>query len=340
MGSFREACSERWGNTNRLRLDEPLAKHGTFAVGGPAEIWLSAATEADLLEIVRLAHAHDRSDRSDVPVMFVGNGTNVLYADAGARGVVVRVSVEEWELRDIDMAVGTARLVAGAGVHLPKLVNDLAPLGWAGMEWGAGVPGTIGGAVVSNAGCHGQCIGDTIQSARVLDARDPANPAVHELPVAQLGLAYRQSRFRAGRHVTFGPDGRPQPVRRVMIDPVEVITGATFLLRRDDPDAIKGRVTYYKQYRKDTQPPQPSAGSVFKNPPGDHAGRLVEAAGLKGHRIGGAAISSKHANFIVNLGGATAADIVDLIALARATVLERFAVELEMEVEPRGDCGV
>src|SRR5215472_15832001 len=175
MGSLREACIERWGNTNRLRLDEPLARHGTFAVGGPAEIWLGAATEADLLEIVRLAHAHN------APVMFVGNGTNVLYADAGARGAVVRVSVEEWELRDIDTAAGTALLMAGAGVHLPKLVNDLAPLGWAGMEWGAGVPGTIGGAVVSNAGCHGQCIGDTIRSARVLDARDPANPVVQEI---------------------------------------------------------------------------------------------------------------------------------------------------------------
>ena len=331
MTAFEDACVARWGEGGKLRRDEPLARHGTFAVGGPAAIWLTATSEADLLDLVRLANRHA------APVMFVGNGTNVLYADAGARGAVVRIGLEAWDLRDVDQVAGTALLVAGAGVSLPKLVNELAPLGWAGMEWGAGVPGTIGGAVVSNAGCHGQCISDNILSARVLDARQPAHPIVSEIVAADLGLAYRQSRFRRDRSVGFGADGLPLPVMRAAIDPVEVITGATFTMRRDDVAAIRGRVAHYKQYRKETQPPQPSAGSVFKNPPGDHAGRLVEAAGLKGHIIGGAAISAKHANFIVNLGGAKAADIVALIALAHTTVKERFGVELELELEPRGD---
>lgn len=329
MTPFQELCQARWGATGRVKLAEPLARHGTFAVGGPAEVWFAAASEAELQDIVRLAAAQA------VPVMFVGNGTNVLYSDAGARGAVVRVALDTWELADVTDA--TAVLVAGAGVSLPKLVNELAAQGWAGMEWGAGVPGTIGGGVVSNAGCHGQCIGDNIQTARVLDARDPAQPNIQTLTAAELGLQYRQSRFRRDRHVTFGPDGRPQPVARAAVDPVEVITGATLLLRRDAPDAIKARVAHFKQHRKDTQPPQPSAGSVFKNPPGDHAGRLVEAVGLKGHQIGNAAISAKHANFIVNLGKATARDIIDLIALAHSRVLAQFGVDLELEVEPRGD---
>lgn len=325
---FQSACLDYFGSGGRLRLAEPLARHGTFAVGGPAEVWLGAAYEDDLRAIVTLARDHA------LPVMFVGNGTNVLYADAGARGAVVRASLEQWEIRDVDDLAGSATLVAGAGVSLPKLVNELAALGWAGLEWGAGVPGTIGGAVVSNAGCHGQSIGDTIDRARICDLR---TGEILELGRADLGLAYRHSRFRSTRRVPFGPDGRPIPPPREPIDPLEIITGATFRLQRDDPAAIRARIAYYKKHRRDTQPPQPSAGSVFKNPTGDYAGRLIEAAGLRGHQSGQAAISARHANFIVNLGGATARDIVDLIALAHTAVLDQFGVDLELEVEPRGD---
>jgi UDP-N-acetylmuramate dehydrogenase len=329
MPTFQEACLDHWRATGGVKRDEPLARHGTFAVGGPAEVWLAAASEADVRDILRLAGAYDR------PVLFAGNGTNVLYADAGARGAVVRLSLETWQVTP--QGDGTARLIAGAGVSLPKLVNDLAAQGWAGLEWGAGVPGTIGGGVVSNAGCHGQCIGDTIQRARVLTVRDPATITVTELAADELGLGYRQSRFRAHRRILYDAEGLPIAAPRGPIEPVEIILGATFRLQKDDPAAIKARVAHFKQHRKETQPPQPSAGSVFKNPPGDHAGRLVESVGLKGHQIGRAALSAKHANFIVNLGGATAADIVQLIALAHRTVLARHGVDLELEVELRGD---
>lgn len=331
MFTFQEACLRQWSVTSRIKLDEPLAKHGTFAVGGLAEVWLGVANEPELLALLALARDYMR------PVLFAGNGTNVLYADAGAQGAVVRVSIEQWYLTDFDDDAGTARLVAGAGVSLPKLVNDLANQGWAGMEWGAGVPGTIGGGVVSNAGCHGMSISDNILSARVMDARDPAQPRLSTLPASELGLGYRASRFRAHRRIPYDAAGRPIAAPRAEIDPVEVITEASFLLRKDEPEAIKARVARFKQHRKDTQPPQPSAGSVFKNPPNDHAGRLVESVGLKGHQIGQAAISAKHANFIVNLGGATAEDIVQLIALAHTTVLTQTGVDLELEVEMRGD---
>jgi UDP-N-acetylmuramate dehydrogenase len=327
--SFISVCQSRWGSL--IKRNEPLARHGTFAVGGPAEVWFGAKSEEDLLTIVQLAHQYSAY------LMFVGNGTNVLYAQSGAQGAVVRPSLETWELIDIDDSAGTAILIAGSGVSLPKLVNELAALGWAGMEWGAGVPGTIGGAVVSNAGCHGQCIGDNILKARVLDAHDPANPGIREILVTELGLSYRHSRFRANRHVQFDKNGQIKVPAREMIDPLEVITGASFLLYRVDPSVLYDRIVFYKQHRKDTQPSQPSAGSVFKNPPEDYAGRLIETVGLKGHVIGRAAISEKHANFIVNQGGATVADIVGLITLAHKAVYEECGISLELEVEPRGD---
>ncbi|WIG58728.1 MAG: UDP-N-acetylenolpyruvoylglucosamine reductase [Ktedonobacterales bacterium] len=320
---------QRFGD--RTRASEPLARHGTFAVGGPADVWIAVEREDDLIALAALAK------QRDWPLMLVGNGTNVLYSDAGARGIVARMALNDWRLEDEES--DTPRLIAGAGVSLPKLVNDLAKRGISGLEWGAGVPGTIGGAVVSNAGAHQQCVSDTLQTARVLFTSGTGDepPAIRELTAAELAFGYRRSRFRAAREIIFDDDGQPCVSPRAHIEPPEIITGATFVLRRDDPARVRERVAYNLQYRKDTQPPQASAGSVFKNPPGDYSGRLIEAVGLKGACSGKAQISPKHANFIVNTGGATAADVVALIARARRTVYDTFGIALELEVEPRGD---
>lgn len=305
---------------------EMLSRHGTFGVGGPADVWLAIEREETLVELAALASARQW------PLMLVGNGTNVLYADAGARGIVARMHSATWHLDDVDSE--HVLLAADGGVDLPKLVNALATQGLAGLEWGAGVPGTIGGAVVSNAGANGACIADTLQTARVLFTEAGV---VRELTAAELRLSYRHSRFRAGRRIVFGDDGQPVAAPRALIEPAEMITGATFLLTRDDLAAVRERVQHHLRYRKETQPTQKSAGSVFKNPLPDFSGRLIEAAGLKGHMVGKAQISPRHANFIVNTGGATAADVVALIALARRTVREQFGVELELELELRGD---
>jgi UDP-N-acetylmuramate dehydrogenase len=314
----------------RVRFDELLARHGTFGVGGPADAWLSAEHEEDLIALIMLAARHHW------PVLLVGNGTNLLYTDAGVRGIVVQNGLSHWELTMLDEE--TARLVGGAGVNIPKLVNDLAAQGWSGLEWGAGVPGSLGGAVISNAGAHGSSLSDTLQAVRVLDARDlEAGPQVRDYSFQDLYMRYRDSRFRSHRKIEFDGDGRPLPPPRGLIEPAEIVLSVTSLLRRDDVEAIKARVARYRQHRKETQPPQASAGSVFKNPPGDYSGRLIEAAGLKGTQIGRAQISPRHANFIVNLGGARAGDILALIALARRTVQERFGIELELEIELRGD---
>jgi UDP-N-acetylmuramate dehydrogenase len=315
----------------RLRPNESLSRHGTFGVGGPADAWVSVAREEELVALVALASKHGW------PLMLVGNGTNALFSDQGARGVAARMQIDTYTLAA--QPDGRVRLVAGGGVSLPKLITDLASKGLTGLEWGAGVPGTIGGGIVSNAGAHGACIADTLESVRVLAI--PANPGerafIRNLPAGKCNLSYRRSRFRAEREMRFDAQSHPIPAQRGRFEPLEMIVGGSFLLTRDDPAAIRARVAAYRQHRKDTQPPQPSAGSVFKNPPGDHSGRLVEAAGLKGAVHGGAQISPKHANFIVNNGGATAADILALVALARRTVLKRFGVALELEVELRGD---
>ncbi|HEV8192001.1 MAG TPA: UDP-N-acetylmuramate dehydrogenase [Ktedonobacterales bacterium] len=323
------ALRERFGE--RARAGELLSRHGTFGVGGPADAWVTLNHEDELAMLVALAQAHEW------PLMLVGNGTNVLFSDAGARGIIARMALDEWRLDDGDAA--HTRLIAGAGVSLPKLVNELARRGLTGLEWGAGVPGTIGGAVVSNAGAHGACVADTLATARVLfvPTRPGDDAKIRELTAHELELGYRRSRFRAPREIVFDDEGRPSAAPRAPIEPREMITGATFQLRHADPTEVKDRVAAYRRHRKETQPPQPSAGSVFKNPPGDHSGRLIEAAGLKGHQLGRAQISPVHANFIVNRGGATAADVVALIALARRTVREQFGVELELEVELRGD---
>jgi UDP-N-acetylmuramate dehydrogenase len=324
----------------RLRLHEPLARHCTFGVGGPADLWLSLETRDELLWLVRRCLAERW------PLLLVGNGTNVLFGDAGVRGIVARIALSDYRL--VEQEDGSALLYAEAGVSWPKLLNELAAQGWGGLEFGPGIPGTLGGGVVSNAGAHQRDLSQVLEWVEVLDVRpalaleagesaEESAPQLRRYERAELELGYRHSRFRAGRQITFDERGYPQPAPRALIEPAEIVLLLAIRLRRDDPAKLRTRIEEYRQHRKRTQPPQPSAGSVFKNPPGDYAGRLIEQAGVKGLCCGRACISERHANFIVNLGGARAADIATLIREARHRVRERFGVELELEVELRGE---
>ena len=232
-------------------------------------------------------------------------------------------------------------LRVGAGVSLPALVKKLTPLGWAGLEWAAGVPGTVGGAIVSNAGAHKNCVADTIFSARTLLA--PGAPGGAPDQVCMRDFQSRIWRWAIVR-AAFAPGAGDLRRRRAPACAATRLDRASGNYRRSDvssqarrPASIRGRAKWNLDHRKETQPPQKSAGSVFKNPEPQKSGKLIQDAGLRPYRIGGAEISEKHANFIINAGGATAADVAALIALARRTVRERFGVELELEVEPRGD---
>ncbi|TMD63037.1 MAG: UDP-N-acetylmuramate dehydrogenase [Chloroflexi bacterium] len=323
-GHFRE----------RLRRNESLSRHCTFGVGGPADVWITLDSRDELMSLVRLC-AERRW-----PLLLVGNGTNTLYADAGMRGIVARIALNSYTIEE--KGDGTALLLAEGGISWPRLLNELAPLGWGGLEFGPGIPGTLGGGVISNAGAHNSDMAHVLEWIEVLDARgssvdQDSVPMVRRYQHNELDLSYRHSRFRELRRVQFNEQGYPMVASRGLIEPAEIIMRLGLRLHHEEPQKLRKLIEQYKQHRKRTQPPQQSAGSVFKNPPGDFAGRLIEQAGMKGTIHGKAQISDRHANFIVNLGGASAADVVALIREARNRVHEKFGVDLELEVELRGE---
>jgi UDP-N-acetylmuramate dehydrogenase len=316
-----------------VRRDEPMSRHGNFGVGGPADVWISVDTQENLLGLVTLC-----SERR-WPLLITGNGSNVLYADEGVRGIVARIAIGGYTIEEQED--GTALLEAGAGISWPRLLNELAPKGWGGLEFGPGIPGTLGGGVISNAGVHGHSLGEVLEWVDIMDARQSEErqiaPTMVRYQHADLDLSYRHSRFRAQRRVQFDEQGNPIAAPRKLIEPGEIVSKMGIRLHRADPQQLRAEIEEHKLYRKRTQPPQQSAGSVFKNPTGDFSGRLIEAVGLKGVTHGGAKISERHANFIVNVGGARAADVAALIREAHHRVYEGFGVNLELEVELRGE---
>jgi UDP-N-acetylmuramate dehydrogenase len=281
---------------------EPLARHSSWRVGGRADYFVRAQSVAVLKQAVLTARAHG------LPCLIIGRGTNILVADAGVRGLVITAECDGHMLIERE---DSALLTAEAGASLPMLANSLARKGWAGLEWAVGVPSAVGGAVVNNSGAHGSCMADSVVRVAILDATG------HEAIVesADMHFAYRHSRFKG------------------QSEPRDVVLSAELLLRREDPAAVLERLRKYNEHRRRTQPSDPSAGSVFQNPPNDFAGRLLEAAGLKGASIGGAMVSLVHANFFVNMGTASASDLLALIQMAQARVCERFGVRLETEIE-------
>jgi UDP-N-acetylmuramate dehydrogenase len=288
-----------------VRANEPLSAHTTFRIGGPADFFVEAKTLDELIDSAR------RARQQGVPIFILGNGSNILVSDRGWRGLVIENHCREFALDVLDPARAILRVESGA--TLPGIANRLARQGWAGLEWGIGVPGTIGGAIVGNAGAHGACIADNLIGVTILDAND----ALRELPKTDLVFAYRTSRFKRAKN--------------------EIVLRAEFEMTRDDPQACIARMQQYTEQRRRTQPTEPSMGSIFKNPPGDAAGRLIDQAGLKGTRVGGVEVSQVHANFFVNRGGATTDDVLRLIEIVRERVRVQFGVELELEIEVVGD---
>ena len=310
-----EAAAATAGLGGRLRRAEPLARHTSLRVGGPADLFVKAETLDDVVGWVGLAR------QRSLPVVVLGNGSNILVSDRGIHGVVVEMACTGFHIHELGQHAASepaALVAAEAGVSLPALIYHMAKAGWGGFEQGIGIPGTVGACVVNNAGAHGWSMADSILSVLVLGPQGDT----YDLPADTLGFEYRASRFK-----------HQPPLER------EIVLRADLALRRDDAAALQARMAEYTAQRRRTQPTEPSVGSMFKNPPGDYAGRLIDAVGLKGRRVGQAQISPKHANFFVNLGGATAADVTGLIQMARAAVREQFGISLELEIEPLGDWG-
>lgn len=279
--------------------DAPLAPRTSIRVGGAADLLVRPADPPDLA--VLLWNCASRR----VPVLVLGGGANLLVADAGIRGVVVRLPIDFGEESE-----DGERLLLSAGAPVSRLVQRALAAGLTGCEFAAGIPGTLGGAAAMNAGTR---IGEMKDVVERLEVATPEG--LRFLPAAELGFAYRTCRLPPGA----------------------VVTRVGIRLRRGDVAASRAVMDADREHRRRTQPLNwPTWGSTFRNPPGDHAGRLVEAVGLKGHREGNAMWSDLHANFVVNLGGATARDCLALIRLARQRVRERFGVELELEVRLAG----
>ena len=281
-----------------IRINEPLAQYTSMKVGGPVDYYLDPADRDDLIAIVLFLRQHA------FPTIVIGRGSNLLVSDEGLRGAAISV---ERILSEVSVEGDIVR--AESGARLTKLADFCIQNGFAGIEWAAGIPGTVGGGVVMNAGAHGEQMSDHIVDVEVI-----RNDAVLVVPKSAASFGYRTSAFRG-----------------------DVVLSARFAFPRGNREELMRHKSEMIKRRNETQPLNlPNSGSMFKNPPGTHAAKLIEQAGLKGKRVGGAQISEKHANFIVNLGTARASDVMTLLDLTRRTVYQNTGIQLELEVKMIG----
>jgi UDP-N-acetylmuramate dehydrogenase len=290
---------------SRLQERVVLSNYTTSRTGGPADGLLVANTAGELAETAGALWG------LDVPFFILGSGSNVLVSDAGVRGVVV---INRARNIKIDTHHPAPSVWAESGANLGTVARQAALRGFSGLEWAGTVPGSLGGAVYGNAGAHGGDMAGSLVLAEILH-RESGREA---WPVERLEYAYRTSALKR------------QPGQAVIL-------AARLKLSPASPETVKATMEQFSAQRRRSQPPGASMGSMFKNPPGDYAGRLIEAAGLKGRRIGDAEISAFHANFFINHGNAAAADIYRLIQAARQAVQDKFGIALELEVELLGD---
>jgi UDP-N-acetylmuramate dehydrogenase len=285
----------------RLEANRPLADLTSFRIGGPADLFVMVENDGELMTAMAAAHRHE------IPAMCLGAGTNLLVSDRGVRGLVVKLGASFGRI-----VIDGGNVTAGAAMQFGAMVETVVDRGLAGLEFGEGIPGTVGGGLVMNAGAFGG------EMARVVTL-------VHGVTIDGLARALTKD------EVNFA-------YRRTDLPPRFVITRVDFVLVYGDREELRARMMDLRSKRAARQPHGlPNAGSVFKNPPGNFAGRLLESVGLKGARMGGAAFSGQHANFIVNLGGARADEVRELIELARSRVMESTGVTLEPEVRLIGE---
>lgn len=300
MNEFVRQLTKRLQGT--VLLNEPLHRYTSYRLGGPADIFVVPESVDDVATVQQLAADYE------VPVTVLGGGSNVLIADAGVRGVVVRIGRN---LSAIDFDDET--MVVECGAPFPKVGRLSVQRGLTGLEFASGIPGTVGGALYMNAGAHNQSTAAVVEEVTAVDAAG----RIVTLTRDDMQFAYRSSRLQT--------------------EPGLIAVRSKLRLRAADEKEVRERMRAFMERRRRTQPiGTKNAGSVFKNPPGDFAGRLIEAAGCKGMRVGDAVVSPQHANFIINQGAATADDVRRLMELVQARVFERFGVELEPEVRMLG----
>ena len=290
---LRERCPEM-----ELRVNEPMSRYTTFRIGGPAALMALPKTAGEAKAAVKTAR------ELGIEPFFLGNGSNLLVADEGYPGFIIKLTWDFDGIREVNRG-----LEAGSAVLLSRLSNALVGRGLTGLEFAGGIPGSVGGAVTMNAGAYGGEMAQVLESVTFLDEAGE----VCTLPVSECGFGYRKSIFSQRKCL---------------------ILRARFRLEQGDGYAIKARMDELAAKRREKQPLEyPSAGSMFKRPPGHFAAALIDQCGLKGLAVGGAQVSEKHAGFVVNRGGATCADVLELVRQVKEEVLRHTGVELEMEVK-------
>ncbi|TLS35244.1 UDP-N-acetylmuramate dehydrogenase [Pseudalkalibacillus caeni] len=282
----------------RIRRNEPMAKHTTIRIGGPAELLIEPKDTGSLKKVIELVN------ESGIKWRAIGRGSNLLVKDTGIDGIVIKLS------KGMDhMVLNGNELRVGGGYSLIKLVTLISKKGLSGFEFAGGIPGSVGGAVFMNAGAHGSDIATILKKALILFE----DGTLKWLTNKEMVFSYRTS---------------------ILQKKPGIVVEAVFQLKEGDRDKIVGEMQKYKEYRSETQPwTEPCCGSVFRNPLPEHAGHLIERSGLKGYRVGGAKISEKHANFIVNVENASAKDVITIIDFVKETIKNKYGVDMHTEVE-------
>ena len=300
MDLYRELCAA--AGTEAVLVNEPMSRHTTFRIGGPADYFVMPSENGQIRDVIRMCR------EQAVPYYVMGNGSNLLVGDRGFRGVIIQIGRN---MSRIDVS-GT-RIRVQAGALLSKVASAALEASLAGMEFASGIPGTLGGALRMNAGAYGGEMKDIVRGAEVLTAAGE----IRQLLVDELGMGYRTSVIARNDYVALG---------------------AELSLEPGDPKEIRAKMEELKRRRIEKQPLEyGSAGSTFKRPEGHFAGKLIEEAGLRGYTVGGAQVSEKHCGFVINRGGATAADVMQLMRDVTERVKENSGVTLEPEVKRRGE---
>ena len=289
---------------NNIFYNEPMIKHTSFKVGGPADCFLKVRDIDELKTILELIKKYN------IPYVVFGNGSNMIVRDKGYRGIVIKIDINKFELIEEN---DEQKLIVGAGNKISEVAQKLLREELSGFEELSGIPGTIGGAIKMNAGAHGKEIKDVIDCVTVMKP----NGDIEEVLNKDLEFEYRSSNIQKNKYI---------------------VLEAKFILQKGTSEDIKKKMDEYKKYRIEKQPIEyPSAGSTFKRGDGYITAKLIDDAGLKGYTIGGAKVSEKHAGFVINKGGATAKEILQLIQYIKDTIKEKFGVDIALEVEVIGE---
>lgn len=289
----------------QIRYNEPMKNHTSFKVGGPADVYIKVQKESELIAVQKFAKQYQ------IPMAIIGNGSNILVADKGIRGIVVQIDIKKLQIEELEN--GKRLVTIGAGNKIAEVAHALAKQEISGFEELAGIPGTIGGAVKMNAGAYGKEVKDIIKQAKIINASGEKSMITKE----EMQFRYRNSIFSTKK---------------------AIILEAEFILSLGEKEKISKKMQEYMNLRKEKQPIEyPSAGSTFKRGASFITAQLIDQAGLKGYQIGGAQISEKHAGFVVNKQNATAKDIRELIEYAKKVVYEKTGEIIELEVELMGE---